>query len=212
MFLFSFIYFRAQSLVHTEQFPGVQTGPIDRFSMRISFGKGWGCNYKRPDITLCPCWLEVLFKPQRWQALQVANRVKSFQLETTASADNKNRQAVTSNSKSAIMIEIIKKAAKLQQRQRVKRDDDKGFCQRSNTNTIETKARNKKWSSSSIFIGHKRSVHQCQLFKLKLQTTLVRLIKCIYCWKMDQFHETTTTSTTAIYWPSELFNKREKQM
>lgn len=35
--------------------------------MRISFGKGWGCSYKRPDVTRCPCWLEVLFRPQRWQ-------------------------------------------------------------------------------------------------------------------------------------------------
>lgn len=137
--------------------------------------------------------------------MQLANRVKSFQLEPTASADNKNRQAVTSNSKSAIMIEIIKKAVKL--------NDDKGLCQRSNF-TTETKARRKKWSSlSSNLIDHKRSVHQCQLFKLKLQTTLVRLIKCIYCWKMDQFQETTSSliPTTAIYWPSE-FNRREKRI
>ncbi|XP_065371095.1 uncharacterized protein Dad [Calliphora vicina] len=61
----AFDKYRAQTLVHPGQFTGVQTGPIDKYSMRISFGKGWGCSYKRPDITLCPCWLEVLFKPQR---------------------------------------------------------------------------------------------------------------------------------------------------
>ncbi|KAI8119534.1 hypothetical protein FF38_01976 [Lucilia cuprina] len=61
----AFDKYRAQNLEHPGQLPGVQTGPIDKFSMRISFGKGWGCYYKRPDITLCPCWLEVLFKPQR---------------------------------------------------------------------------------------------------------------------------------------------------
>lgn len=60
--------YRAQSLLYPAQFPGVQVGPIDTYSMRISFGKGWGYAYKRPDITCCPCWLEVLFTPQRWQA------------------------------------------------------------------------------------------------------------------------------------------------
>lgn len=162
---------RAQTLIYPGQFPGIQTGPIDKFSMRISFGKGWGCFYKRPDITRCPCWLEVLFKPQRWQALQLANGGKSISLEKAARTDTKTRQAVTSKNKSAIMIEILK-TAKLQQRYRVSKDDDD--CHR----IIETKARKKKWSSS-ILIGHMHSMHQCKLFKLKLQSTLVRLIKNI---------------------------------
>ncbi|XP_005182029.2 mothers against decapentaplegic homolog 6 [Musca domestica] len=61
----AFDIYKAHTLVYSDQFPGVQTGPIDKFSMRISFGKGWGFSYKRPDITRCPCWLEVLFRPQR---------------------------------------------------------------------------------------------------------------------------------------------------
>ncbi|XP_061390327.1 uncharacterized protein LOC133325618 [Musca vetustissima] len=61
----AFDIYKAHTLVYSDQFPGVQTGPIDKFSMRISFGKGWGFSYKRPDVTRCPCWLEVLFRPQR---------------------------------------------------------------------------------------------------------------------------------------------------
>ncbi|KAM7362988.1 daughters against dpp isoform 1-T4 [Cochliomyia hominivorax] len=61
----AFDEYMAHSIVLPGHFLCKQTGPIDRFSMRISFGKGWGYFYKRPDITLCPCWLEVLFKPQR---------------------------------------------------------------------------------------------------------------------------------------------------
>ncbi|XP_023175412.2 mothers against decapentaplegic homolog 6 isoform X2 [Drosophila hydei] len=40
-------------------------GPIDRFSMKISFAKGWGNMYRRQDIMCCPCWLEVHFSHQR---------------------------------------------------------------------------------------------------------------------------------------------------
>lgn len=36
-------------------------GPIDPRVVHVSFGKGWGPNYKRQDITLCPCRLEILF-------------------------------------------------------------------------------------------------------------------------------------------------------
>ncbi|XP_075148035.1 daughters against dpp [Haematobia irritans] len=61
----AFDIYKAHSLVYSDQCPGVQTGPIDKFSMRISFAKGWGFSYKRPDVTRCPCWLEVLFRPQR---------------------------------------------------------------------------------------------------------------------------------------------------
>ncbi|XP_073816089.1 daughters against dpp [Musca autumnalis] len=61
----AFDIYKAHTLVYSDQFPGVQTGPIDKFSMRISFGKGWGFSYKRPDVTRCPCWLEILFRPQR---------------------------------------------------------------------------------------------------------------------------------------------------
>ncbi|XP_059220146.1 mothers against decapentaplegic homolog 6 [Stomoxys calcitrans] len=61
----AFDIYKAHSLDYSDHGPGIQTGPIDNFSMRISFAKGWGCTYKRPDVTLCPCWLEVLFRQQR---------------------------------------------------------------------------------------------------------------------------------------------------
>lgn len=38
---------------------GAQTGPIDIYSVRISFAKGWGPKYQRQEVTACPCWLEV---------------------------------------------------------------------------------------------------------------------------------------------------------
>ncbi|XP_001979805.3 mothers against decapentaplegic homolog 6 [Drosophila erecta] len=40
-------------------------GPVDYFSIKISFGKGWGRDYKRQDIMGCPCWLEVHFSHLR---------------------------------------------------------------------------------------------------------------------------------------------------
>ncbi|XP_055908863.1 uncharacterized protein LOC129943441 [Eupeodes corollae] len=52
---------RTQKLVCSPQIAGAQTGPIDTFSMQISFAKGWGSKYRRTDITACHCWLEVLF-------------------------------------------------------------------------------------------------------------------------------------------------------
>ncbi|KAM3956182.1 daughters against dpp isoform 1-T1 [Aphomia sociella] len=38
-------------------------GPVDPWSVRISFAKGWGPKYSRRDVTACPCWLEVLLAP-----------------------------------------------------------------------------------------------------------------------------------------------------
>ncbi|KAI8044663.1 mothers against decapentaplegic homolog 6 [Drosophila gunungcola] len=40
-------------------------GPVDYFSIKISFVKGWGPAYKRQDIMGCPCWLEVHFSHLR---------------------------------------------------------------------------------------------------------------------------------------------------
>lgn len=32
----------------------------DLRSVQISFGKGWGTNYKRQSVIACPCWLELI--------------------------------------------------------------------------------------------------------------------------------------------------------
>ena len=40
-------------------------GPYDPYSLRLSFGKGWGGKYSRQAITCCPCWLEILLTPPR---------------------------------------------------------------------------------------------------------------------------------------------------
>ncbi|KAH8306127.1 hypothetical protein KR018_002157 [Drosophila ironensis] len=40
-------------------------GPIDWFSLKISFAKGWGQSYRRQDIMGCPCWLDVHFSHLR---------------------------------------------------------------------------------------------------------------------------------------------------
>ncbi|XP_055323230.1 mothers against decapentaplegic homolog 6 [Sitodiplosis mosellana] len=39
---------------------GNELGPVDKYSVRISFAKGWGPNYTRLEVISCPCWLEVL--------------------------------------------------------------------------------------------------------------------------------------------------------
>lgn len=44
---------------------GNEMGPIDNYSLRISFVKGWGPNYSRLEVISCPCWLEVLLSPCR---------------------------------------------------------------------------------------------------------------------------------------------------
>lgn len=37
-----------------------EIGPVDFYSVRISFCKGWGIGYSRLEVISCPCWLEVL--------------------------------------------------------------------------------------------------------------------------------------------------------
>lgn len=44
---------------------GYELGPVDNYSVRISFAKGWGPNYSRLEVISCPCWLEVLLSPCR---------------------------------------------------------------------------------------------------------------------------------------------------
>ncbi len=41
-------------------------GPFDAYSVSISFAKGFGKSYKRQDVVMCPCWLQVcLTRPTR---------------------------------------------------------------------------------------------------------------------------------------------------
>uniref|UniRef100_A0A0K2TUL2 MH2 domain-containing protein n=1 Tax=Lepeophtheirus salmonis TaxID=72036 RepID=A0A0K2TUL2_LEPSM len=35
---------------------------LDVCSVRVSFAKGWGANYKRQNVTNCPCWLEIMLQ------------------------------------------------------------------------------------------------------------------------------------------------------
>ncbi|KAH8314266.1 hypothetical protein KR074_008910 [Drosophila pseudoananassae] len=61
---FNFEIFRAQMLSMRQQ-GHHQMGPIDWFSLKISFAKGWGQFYRRQDIMCCPCWLDVNFSHLR---------------------------------------------------------------------------------------------------------------------------------------------------
>lgn len=56
---------------------GYELGPVDNYSVRISFAKGWGPNYSRLEVISCPCWLEVLLSPCRWHILNDTNARKN---------------------------------------------------------------------------------------------------------------------------------------
>lgn len=55
---------------------GHELGPVDNYSVRISFAKGWGPNYSRLEVISCPCWLEVLLSPCRWHIVNEKNARK----------------------------------------------------------------------------------------------------------------------------------------
>jgi len=43
--------------------PKLYDGPVDPYSVRLSFAKGWGLHYKRQSVECCPCWVEVFLSP-----------------------------------------------------------------------------------------------------------------------------------------------------
>lgn len=65
--LLTYIPFSRAQWLAEKQSQQTHLGPIDRFSMKISFAKGWGNMYRRQDVMGCPCWLEVHFNHLRWQ-------------------------------------------------------------------------------------------------------------------------------------------------
>lgn len=77
-FRFSYIRRAAkESSVSQSSIPGAVTGPVDKYSVRISFAKGWGPNYHRPEVISCPCWLEVLLSPCRWHHHLHSNEIEN---------------------------------------------------------------------------------------------------------------------------------------
>lgn len=62
-----YFFYRAATEAFTwpSTIAGAQTGPVDIYSVRISFAKGWGPKYQRQEVTACPCWLEVHLSPWR---------------------------------------------------------------------------------------------------------------------------------------------------
>lgn len=63
---------------------GAQTGPIDIYSVRISFAKGWGPKYQRQEVTACPCWLEVHLSRCRWHLAGSSTNAEASATSTTA--------------------------------------------------------------------------------------------------------------------------------
>jgi len=43
----------------------LEKGLHDPYAISISFAKGWGARYKRADVLLCPCWLQVCLEPPK---------------------------------------------------------------------------------------------------------------------------------------------------
>lgn len=181
-----FYNFRAQNLVYSEQFPGVQTGPIDKFSMSISFGKGWGYSYKRPDVTRCPCWLEVLFRPRRWHQFELLSCSSKFILYQQKSMD----LATMAISPTTLTPPPPPRSPPTPQYMRSTLDlyglgiktkvaMEKYLVGVSHNNSYSSSKnndqKNMKWSNS--FNGHNE--HSCSRLMHTFQRTLVRLIKSL---------------------------------
>ena len=60
-----FNFTRAEHIYNNYSRKVRQNGPVEVYAVTISFRKGWGANYTRQSVTLCPCWLELHLKEPR---------------------------------------------------------------------------------------------------------------------------------------------------
>lgn len=92
--LFNFRICRAakESLAWPNSISGNEIGPVDNYSVRISFAKGWGPNYSRLEVISCPCWLEVLLSPCRWH--KMPNMLKGNSLHSMSMGIQRNKMTM----------------------------------------------------------------------------------------------------------------------